>query len=242
MPAIWRSFEPSFVPDETREWLGRRMRQFGGLGVMAAAGALAAALATWSAQDPSFTHATKGVVRNALGWPGAAIADLLMQLAGLASVALLLPLAVWGWRRVLGIPLGRERLRALLWILGLAMAATHLAGGRDVVLPQFLGRLSEIERFEEVALANGAAFREVVLLADRPESLARFQRREDLTEWDVHNRALVARLGGEAFLARMYDQLQAVLAARPSAVVIHSEPDAIEATYAAVEAALRPRR
>ena len=32
-----------------------------------------------------------------------------------------------------------------------AMASTHLAGGRNVILPQYLARLSEIEAFENVA-------------------------------------------------------------------------------------------
>jgi hypothetical protein len=30
------------------------------------------------------------------------------------------------------------------------MAATHLQAGYDVVMPQYIGRLSEIERFEAV--------------------------------------------------------------------------------------------
>ena len=39
-------------------------------------------------------------------------------------------------------------------------------------------------------------------------------------------------------LAAMYDRLLALLEARPSGVVVRSEPDAIEATYAALESAL----
>ena len=33
-----------------------------------------------------------------------------------------------------------------------SMAATHLQAGYDVVMPQYIGRLSEIERFEAVVL------------------------------------------------------------------------------------------
>ena len=43
----------------------------------------ALALATWSVQDPSLSHATDAPVRNLLGHPGAIVADLLMQLLGL---------------------------------------------------------------------------------------------------------------------------------------------------------------
>ena len=41
--------------------------------------------------------------------PGAIVADLLMQLLGLAAVVLVLPIAVWGWRLVTHRPLDRER-------------------------------------------------------------------------------------------------------------------------------------
>lgn len=37
----------------------------------------------------------------------------------------------------------------VVWPLARAMAATHLDGGHDVVLPQYLGRLDEITGFEE---------------------------------------------------------------------------------------------
>src|ERR1700754_2928327 len=45
--------------------------------------------------------------------------------------------------------------------VAVSMAAAHLRGGRDVVMPQFLCRLIEIERFEAVARDSGAAFCEV---------------------------------------------------------------------------------
>ena len=44
---------------------------------------------------------------------GAIVADLLMQLFGLASIALVLPIAVWGWRLATHRALDRERLRLL---------------------------------------------------------------------------------------------------------------------------------
>lgn len=133
-----------------------------------------------------------------------------------------------------------NRTHDILRPVALAMAATHLQGGRDVVLPQYLAKLEEIKRFEQVALDNGATFREIVLLADKPESIDRFERRQDLSEWDEHNRALVARHGGPAMLADLYDRLLAMVASRPSAMVVRSKPEAIEATYAAIEAPLVP--
>ena len=88
---------------------------------------LAAALASWSVQDPSLSHATNAPVRNLLDVPGAIVADLLMQLFGVASVVLVLPIAVWGWRLATHRALDRERLRLLAWIAGVLLAASFAA-------------------------------------------------------------------------------------------------------------------
>ncbi len=62
-------------------------------------------------------------MHNLLGVPGATAADLLMQLFGLGSLALLLPLAIWGYRLIGHRPLNRERVRVALWAVGTALAA-----------------------------------------------------------------------------------------------------------------------
>jgi AAA domain len=116
--------------------------------------------------------------------------------------------------------------------LALAMTATHLAGGRDVVLPQYLARVEEIERFERIACEQRANFLEVVLLDEKVASIDRFDSREDTSDWSRHNRRAVTAQGGAVFLAAMYDRLLEVLRRRPAAVVVHSEPGAVEATYA----------
>jgi hypothetical protein len=140
---------------------------------------------------------------------------------------------VGGWQDTDG------RTHDILRPVALAMASAHLAGGRDVILPQYLARLEEITAFEKVADAEGAGFREVVLLDERAGSVERFHRREDDSEWGRHNRRLVAANGGSAMLTTMYDQLLEVLEHRPSAVVVRSVPDAVEGTYAALLDALR---
>jgi DNA segregation ATPase FtsK/SpoIIIE, S-DNA-T family len=103
--------------------LARRLRELGGVALLSVAMILALALATWSVQDPSLSHATDAPVHNLLGRPGAIAADLLMQLLGLGSLALLLPIAVWGYRLLGHRPLSRERLRAVLWLVGAILAA-----------------------------------------------------------------------------------------------------------------------
>lgn len=127
---------------------------------------------------------------------------------------------------------------ALARPLGKAMAAAHLDAGQDVVMPQNITRLSEVEAFEAIARERGADFREVVLLDDRAAALARFDDRTDDSEWNRHNRATVAALGGPAFLGEMYDRLLEVLAQRPGAVVVRSTAGAVEETYAGLEVAL----
>jgi S-DNA-T family DNA segregation ATPase FtsK/SpoIIIE len=143
MPAIRTSFSAEdFLPEEVRGAIHRRIREIGGMGLLALAAAAAMALASWSVQDPSLSHATAAPVRNLLGAPGAITADLLMQLIGLASIALVLPIAVWGWRLLTHRSLDRERLRLVLWILG-ALAATAFASSlpatRAWPLPTGLG-------------------------------------------------------------------------------------------------------
>ena len=125
--------------------------------------------------------------------------------------------------------------------LALGMAGAHLRGGRDVVMPQFLGRLSEIERFEAIAHDSGAAFCQIVLMDTKVHVLERFYRRgdNDAAEWHQHVREVVERSGGQALLARMYDQLTGVLAARPEATVLTSAAGAIGQAYQALTAALK---
>jgi len=101
----------------------RRLREVGGLALISLAMMAVLALATWSVRDPSLSHATNAPVRNLLGLPGAIAADLMMQLLGLGSLALLLPVAIWGYRLLGHRSLSRERLRVMLWLFGAVLAA-----------------------------------------------------------------------------------------------------------------------
>jgi S-DNA-T family DNA segregation ATPase FtsK/SpoIIIE len=122
--------------------LRRRLREVGGIALVSLAMLAALALATWSVSDPSLSHATDAPVHNLLGRPGAVAADLLMQLLGLGSLALILPLAVWGYRLLGHRPLSCERLRLLLWVFGAVLAAafaSSLPRGTHWPLPCGLG-------------------------------------------------------------------------------------------------------
>ena len=118
MPAIERVIPlVGQLPAAIREALGRRLRELAGLGLIALTGVAAAALMTWSVQDPSLSHATSRAIRNVVGYPGAIGADLLMQILGLGAIMLILPVAIWGWRMLTHRAFDREALRLGCWIL-----------------------------------------------------------------------------------------------------------------------------
>lgn len=86
------------VPEAVRQFLRRRVLECAGFMLFSAVVIVGIALATWSVDDPSFNHATDQPIRNALGYPGAVIADELMQLFGLGVILLVcMPLA-WSVR------------------------------------------------------------------------------------------------------------------------------------------------
>ncbi len=114
MSVIERGFDSlGFLNDALRDALRRRLRELAASASSLLSMLLALALATWSVQDPSLSHATNTPVRNVLGMPGAIVADLLMQLFGVATLMLVLPIAIWGWRLATHRVLSRERIR--LW-------------------------------------------------------------------------------------------------------------------------------
>ena len=124
MPAIERVIPlVSHLPVSIRDGLARRLRELTGLCLIALSGVAAAALMTWSVQDPSLSHATSRPIRNILGYPGAIGADLLMQILGLGAIMLILPVAVWGWRMLTHRTFDREALRLGCWILCTVIAA-----------------------------------------------------------------------------------------------------------------------
>jgi S-DNA-T family DNA segregation ATPase FtsK/SpoIIIE len=124
MPAIERVIPlVGQLPAAIREALARRLRELTGLGLLTLSGGAAAALMTWSVQDPSLSHATSRAIHNIVGYPGAIGADLLIQILGLGAIMLILPVAVWGWRMLTHRTFDREALRITCWILCTVLSA-----------------------------------------------------------------------------------------------------------------------
>ncbi len=128
MYALRRTLDDAgLLSDEFRELIRRRLREIGGSVLIALAVLGGLALATWSVQDPSLSNATSARVRNLLGLPGAITADLMMQLLGIGALALVLPIAAWGWRLVSHRPIDRERLRVAAWLAAIPLSAAFVS-------------------------------------------------------------------------------------------------------------------
>ena len=119
------TFSPiDFLSDGARDFLARRAAEVCGLTLLGATTALSLALASWTIGDPSWNHASDGQVRNLLGSAGAISADMIMQLLGVAIVAVLTPIACWGWALLTRRRLQHLRVRATLLLVGGAAAAS----------------------------------------------------------------------------------------------------------------------
>jgi len=109
-------------------WFRRRSMELAALVLLAVAGALAALCVTYDPNDPSLNRASAGEVQNALGLPGAYVADLFMQTLGVVAYLVPLLLFAWAWRLLVhrGIAQFWLRLAALpasLFLLAMAAYA-----------------------------------------------------------------------------------------------------------------------
>ena len=122
--------------------------------------------------------------------------------------------------------------------LALAMLTAHLAGGQDVVLPQFLGLQWEVERFAAAAQAGGGSMVEVLLEGDPAEVAERFERRgdddSDPDPWHDEVRTMVGDAGGAEHLDAMMQRLREVTGARTSYRRVRSVEGEVDVTYAAL--------
>src|SRR6516162_8843607 len=143
MSMIERSLDSmAALTAELGDIVRRRLSELSGIILISLALMGALALASWSVRDPSLSHATDAPVRNWVGWPGAVVADLMMQLLGLGALALILPVAIWGYRLLGHRAVGHERLRVMVWPLGAVLAAAFascLPRGTHWPLPCGLG-------------------------------------------------------------------------------------------------------
>ena len=117
----------------TQAVLERRGKELLGLGLIAGGLAMAAMLASYSPDDPSWLAATDAEAQNALGRLGAAIASPLFVIAGHAAWGLVVLFLGWGLRFVLhrgsDRALGRAIFAPIAVALGAVYASTLVPGG-----------------------------------------------------------------------------------------------------------------
>lgn len=129
MPSITGSAPQRLLPPSLEARLIGTLGRGTGVAMLLLLAALWVSLVSWSVTDPSLSHATGGPIRNALGAPGAIVADLLLQTLGLAATVALLPLMIWAFEMMLS-----ERVPALatrltfypIAVLALAGAASAM--------------------------------------------------------------------------------------------------------------------
>src|SRR5215469_540861 len=98
------------------------------------------ALVTYSPDDVSLNNATGRDVANWLGPFGATAADVLLQAFGIAALAFIAPLAVWGTRALMGKGISHAMWRAVAWPMGTVLVAAGLGWlPRPEVLPAGAG-------------------------------------------------------------------------------------------------------
>jgi S-DNA-T family DNA segregation ATPase FtsK/SpoIIIE len=98
------------------------------LAALTAAGWLS--LITWSAADPSLTHAAGGATRNWMGPLGAIYSDLLLQSIGLAAIFGMVIMTFWSAELIL-----RRRLIEARWRIMIAPVALLILAGALASLP-----------------------------------------------------------------------------------------------------------
>jgi DNA segregation ATPase FtsK/SpoIIIE, S-DNA-T family len=125
------AYQPSYdtddsaVPAAVRIFFKRRLFEAAGVVLFLALIAASLSLASWSVDDPSMNHALDRAARNWLGYPGAVIADELMQFFGLGVLVLLAIPMRWavGFLAHEGLP--RPLRQSLAWVCcSLAASAT----------------------------------------------------------------------------------------------------------------------
>lgn len=124
--------------------------------------------------------------------------------------------------------------------LAVSMAATHSQSGHNVVMPQLVTRITEIEYFEDAAKTNHAEYLEVILIGSKEQALARFAERSAHLEVTRQRQLdqVIVQNGGNGPLERIHDHLTQYLQMRSNYLVVDVDRSTAEETYESLIAAL----
>jgi len=119
--------ESALLPAAVVDFLKRRTSELVGIVLCLAAGAIIAALATYSATDPSLNNATDQPVRNILGPLGAIVADIGLQSLGIAIGLPALAFLAWGSRLIRKHPLHHSVARLIMLVAAMLFVAVAVS-------------------------------------------------------------------------------------------------------------------
>lgn len=114
--------------------------------------------------------------------------------------------------------------------LALAMIATHLESGLDVIVPQFLRRAEFIVQLEAAASKASCRLVEVALVSDAREAAERFRARAGSPEANHADAAYLQSRAHAESIEHMYDDMIVMLRERENTAYVESTPGAIDAT------------
>lgn len=112
-----------FLPEDMGDYARRTSLRVLGSGLLGAALFGGLSMLSWSAADPSLMQAVDRPVSNWMGKPGAITADMLMQVLGFASLALIIPMAFLGLRLIREACWPHYRWKLVFWLAGLVLIA-----------------------------------------------------------------------------------------------------------------------
>ncbi|MEK9672124.1 MAG: DNA translocase FtsK 4TM domain-containing protein [Rhodospirillaceae bacterium] len=149
----------NLFPQGTGAFVRRRLAEIAGLAMIIGGAAGLTALFSFHAGDPSFNTASGAAVKNALGFPGAAAADLGLQMFGVVAVLLPLAMVAWGWSLARKRHQASAALRVLYLLLSLGFSAVAMA---PLALPDSWPLMTGLG-----GIAGAFGFQGVMVLAER---------------------------------------------------------------------------
>jgi len=122
--------------------------------------------------------------------------------------------------------------------MALAMSAAHLAGGHDVVIPQYVARPGFVRALAAVAERLNVEFYEIVLMAAVDAAEARFTARDEDPELQAHHREALRMIGRDGGFRGMYERLVQALQELPAPILIQTQAGDVDGSYSRILSAV----
>ena len=122
--------------------------------------------------------------------------------------------------------------------MALELARLHLSDGRDVVVPQFLGRPDFVQSLAQLCAQKRAPFVEIVLRSAAGDDEARFRRRAADPQTPAHDDSVALYERTAWTFPQMYQAMLDVVAGRPDTVTIWTVDGDVDGAYRNLVAAV----